>query len=327
MSYIAAGGLIVGTVGSAISGQAQNRAIRRREDELDGRTGQRVNDLLRSLYGQSGVDFYNQAASPGGIQPGTQAAFDRAGGGPLIGQMQENARFANTRGGQMVRRFDNQTGALARAAGQQQGMVDQLSRGNEGLAASWGQGRGDIIRQDARSQLGTLNSQSRGALQASGLGNTSAVASQMGANSIGVNREMQRALQALAEGQIDRSMAARSQRVDVNQRMGEAQTQRNYQRESDRQGLTNMNLNRTLTMRQQPIDAQTQMLYSSVFNPQLGQTPSGPLPQSGLGQALGSLGGAAVGYGSYRNGMNDLEELFRRYSGGGGGGGGGFPVT
>lgn len=317
------GGGALSTLGGLLGAQSGNRAIRRREDELDGRTGQRVNDLLRSLYGQSGVDFYNQAATPGGVQPGTQAAFDRASGGPLIGQMRENARFANNRGGQMMRRFDNQTGALAQAAGQQQGMVDQLARGNEALAANWGQGRDSIIRQDARSQLGTLNSQSRGALMGAGLGNTSAVASQMGANSIGVNREMQRALQALSEGQIDRSMSARSQRVDLNQRMGEAQTQRNYQRESDRQGLNTLNLNRTLTMRQQPIDAQTQMLYSSVFNPQLGQSPSGPIPQSGLGQALGSLGGAAVGYGSYLQGRNDLEDLFRRYSGGARG----FPVT
>jgi len=312
LPWMIGGGALSG-LGSILGGAGQGRAGRQARDFYDQRTGQRVTDMLRSLYGQAGVDFYNQSASPGGVQAGTQSAFDQISGGPLIGQMRQNARFANNRGGQMVNRFDNQTGALAQTAGQRTGMVDQLARGNEALAASWGHGRDNIIRQDAKSQLGTLNSQSRGALMGAGLGNTSAVASQMGANSIGVNREMQRALQTLSEGQIDRSMGARSQRMDLNQRMGEAQNQRDYQRESDRLGLTQGNLNRTLAMRDQPIQTQLQMLQGQVFNPLLGQGTSQYYPgNGGVASALGNIGGAAFGVGSYIQGQNDLQRLLEQ---------------
>ena len=63
------GGLLSG-VGSLLGGANGSRAARRVDDDYQLRTGRRVDDLLRSMYGQAGVDFYNQAASPGGIQPG-----------------------------------------------------------------------------------------------------------------------------------------------------------------------------------------------------------------------------------------------------------------
>lgn len=271
--------------GSFLQGQSANRAGRQARDWMGARTDEGYQRLLNLLYGpNAGAQAFSR---PGQAAP-------TAAPGSLLGRLSGLADFGYGQGQDITRGYDAASGRLS-----------GLAQGAEGMARSWGAGRGAIIRDDFSRSLSDANRRGDAALAAGGFNSPTVRAGQYAGNAAAIGREEQRALQDLSESQIDRQLGARTQRLNVE-----------GGRESGRTGLMMNLLNQNLGLRRAPIDVELGAAQSSIANPWLGQNATSYFPgQSGLGGGLNMIGGGAAGYGAYQLGQQQQENLLSRLLG------------
>lgn len=224
-------------------------------------------------------------------------------GGSLLGQLQGISGQAQGRNAATQAGYNTDTGRLS-----------GLAQGAEGMARQWGQGQGDMIRGDFGRQLASTNRQTQASLSASGFGNSTLGANQMSQNATANSREQSRALQELANQQIQQQEAARTQRLNVE-----------GARASGRTGLEQSITGQNAALQRAPLDVQLQAQMSSIMNPWLNQNASSyTAANNGGANALGSLGNAAGSFGGYQLGQQNQQSLLGqlgemyRYGGGAG---------
>lgn len=193
---------------------------------------------------------------------------------------------------------------LATQAGQQgQQVIDQygrdtqrllgMSRGVEALANQYGRGEAERINRDFSRDLVGSNRLTQGTLLGRGLGSSTILTQQLGANTQRNAEGRERALSDLGNRQIGLKMGARGDTVRLlgGRLAGGTQLQMGNQ-------------DRTLGMQQQALGLKTNLLTGSTTNPWLGRatgayTPGiAPSPQrTDWGSTLGAIGGSLLGYG------------------------------
>lgn len=324
------GGAASSILGGALGANAQGRDARKARDWSDKQTasgmarvgrfyfGPQVDDYIHDSYGLydksgGGGDF---VAGQGGSVASRLRAMIEAVSGRQTGNLgyfdQDSARLAG---------LDQQ--ALAgydRGAGK---VLSQAVRG-EDMAKQWGQGREQIIRQDASRDLAAADDTSRATLAAAGLSGSTAMGQALAGNRERVGRNRDRALQDLSEGQIDRQLGAAGRTLNASLSLdtGKNSAQqlavnRAYGRSGDRMQLENQNLTRDIGLRQGELDQALQVLMSPQFNPWLGADTSRYYPgSSAAASALQAAGSGASALGSYGLGQNATLELLRRLQGG-----------
>ncbi len=276
------GGLAAGIGGSVLQGQAAGRNARAQRNYINTRTGEGYQRLLNLIYG-SGAGNPADWSKPGGTPP-TPSQMS------ILGSLAGISNYGEAEGNRIrgdYGRDSARLGALATEA--------------EGMARNWGQGRGQIIRQDSADDLRNRNDVSRAALAASGFGNSTAVGNQLGANAESVGRNRDRALQDLSEAQIDRQLGTRTQRLSVE-----------GGRASGRTGLDLSVLNSNLGLRRAPIDTELQAGMSSIANPWLSRPEPTYAAGGGAGAGLQALGSGLTAFGSYKLGQQDLQSLLNQ---------------
>lgn len=224
-------------------------------------------------------------------------------GGSLLGQVAGIGQEAMGRNAATLSGYNTDTARLG-----------NLALGAEGMAGQWGRGQRDMIGGDFARDLNNANSMSRASLSAAGLGNSTIGASQMRANTTQNSRERQRAMQNLADQQIDRQLGARTQRLSVE-----------GGRASGRTGLEQSITGQNAAYQRAPLDLMLQTQMSNIMNPGLGANSTAYTSgQSGWGNALGSLGAGLGTYGGYQlgqqnqtAGIQQLLDAMRRSGGGG----------
>ena len=235
----------------------------------------------------------------------------------ILGELGDLADYGESQGAGILGQYDNSINQIMQGyddtvneAGNT-GAIDTMAAGLEDMAGKWGQGREQIIQQDADRSLANANQGAIARLGAMGLGNSTLVGNQLSSNAMESNRNVARAKQDLGEAQLDRTMTARQYRtnlMDANKtrKLG-AMGARNSAFAGLQQGRTALltdNLNRNLGLRQQPINTKLGMMQSPIMNPGLNMNTAGFFQPSGAGSTqsafggfLGQLGGQLFEYG------------------------------
>lgn len=338
------GGMALSAVGSYLGGQSSNRAGRQSRDWSQNQYqagqnryggayfGSRTNSALRRMYDNTDPAGQGAAADE----------FNAATGGPVHQQMIDLAGTAAGRGAGIAGDYGAETGRLGamgtrfqKALGAQYGTAGTLAAGAEGLAGQWGAGENASIDRNTELARKATGRRTSAALAASGFGNsTAAPAIQAGNDRAYANQAADQKLR-VSEGQVDRTLAARSGRVaaalssaGAQERVGGQNLANEYSRSAGGTSLQESNLTRDIAMRSRVQDNENQVLQSSLFNPWLGQGTSQFYPgASGIGQAAQNVGGAATAFGGQMYGQQTQQALMQQYlmqmRGGGGGGFGG----
>ena len=224
------GGSILSTLGGVLGAQSANRNARLQQDENARETSIQRNRAGGAFFGSdpyqslmtAGVEDFN---NPGGSAKGTAAwdKFNGSIGGNVLSQLRGLEDYGIAGSGQIRNGYADATrqlhgqgqadiGNLQRTyAGNTRSILndyDQQQGGLMDLVGQWGKGREDIIRQDAGQSLKNTNQQTLARLAASGFGNSTVGAQALVGNADQSQQTMQRALQDLSEGQIDRQSSA-----------------------------------------------------------------------------------------------------------------------
>lgn len=235
-----------------------------------------------------------------GGSPGKAGSMDteaiKALGPGLIAQYSDLAKSQQGINARSLAEYDQGTSRLG-----------SLARNIETMAAKYGKGREQTIRQDSQESLDNSNRLATASLMSRGMGASTALTDAYRGNARTNQRETQSALADLGDRQIGLQTGLAGQRLGLISG-----------RQSGREALQSGQQNQNLSMQQGVLNLKNQSLTGSVMNPWLGQnvtsyfpsaSPSGAA-QSTLGGALGGLGSVGLGYG-----------LMGLLSGGGAGGG------
>ncbi len=281
------------------SGGAIDRtAIQRERDTLAGqlapyRTGTGNGFKDREAYA-AGVDTAKASArlrelesmlstgqDPGAVGEIDSAAWDAQGPG-VYSEYQNLATQAGQQGQQVIDQYGRDTKQLL-----------GMSRGVEGLANQYGRGEAERINRDYSRDLVGSNRLTQGTLLGRGLGSSTILTQQLGANAQRNQEGRERALSDLGNRQIDRKMSARGDTVRLLGGRLSGGTQ-----------LQMGNQDRTLGMQQQALGLKTNLLTGSTTNPWLGRSTGsynpGIAPQSqgtDWGNAITGIGSSLLGYG------------------------------
>jgi hypothetical protein len=283
-------------------------------------TGDEVQQAYKSLESGAGLGQGNGNQDAGDeFDPSSLDRFGNQYKGQrgIYGQLEDLAGYGEQQGNGILSQYDNSINDIMRGyddtvneAGNT-GAIDTMAAGLEDMAGKWGQGREQIIQQDADRSLANANQGAIARLGAMGLGNSTLVGNQMSSNAMESNRNVARAKQDLSEAQLDRTMSARQYRTNLmdsnkTRKLG-AMGARNSAFAGLQQGRTALltdNLSRNLGLRQQPINTRLGMAQSPIMNPGLNMNTAGFFQPSGAGSTqsafggyLGQLGGQLFEYG------------------------------
>lgn len=292
MSWVAVGvgvgGAALSAGGGLLGGASANRNARRQFDEIDQRTGARVNQAAGLFGGQGLVDALN--GDPRTSGDAVARAFGAPGG--VIPRFADLGRDFSRASNREVGRFDTESSRLSRMGGR--GM---------GLAAAYGRNRDAIIRNDSADSLNRANGLAAGRLAASGIGSSTIASSAFGDIERRNQNDTQRALQDSADASIDRQISA-----------NDSQTGREYGRDAIRTQLGQQSLGDRYRYRTAPLTLAMQAMQSPIINPYLGQSAgnSAGAGVSGLGSALNGVGNTLSLLGA--------QQYASQNNGGGGGG-------
>ena len=304
-----AGGAVLGGLGAMLGAAGSNRAGRQARDWYAGRTGEGAQRLLELVYGPGAASAWRDV---GLGTPGASEKLAGMCGGSILQQLASAGQASKTHGQGIVRDFDKQSASLRGGADQFGGRLQSLYSGAEGLASGWGEGRSRLISEDYDRAARNATGRASARLSASGFGNSTAVANQAAAIEGESERNKQRSLQDVSEARVDRQLGARLQGAGAMGDWWGAQRGYDYQRAADRTGLQERNLGRNDEIALRPINTQLSLLTGGALNPWLGQRPSQYYPgQSGLGGALGEIGGGLARYGGYLQGQNNVKDLLK----------------
>jgi len=286
---------LFGRAGGAID----RTAIQRERDTLTSqlapyRTGTGNGFKDREAYA-AGVDTARSAArlreleamlssgqDPGAVGELDSAAWDAQGPG-VLGDYQNLATSAAAQGQEALDQYGRDSKSLL-------GMY----RGVEGLANQYGRGEAQRINTDYDRELTGANRLTQATMIGRGLGASTTLTQQMGANTQRNSEGRQRALGDLGNRQIDRKMAARGDTVRAAGARMAGGTQ-----------LMLGNQDRTLGMQQQALGVKTNLLTGSATNPWLGRSPGSSYtpgiapsaPRTDWGNAITGVGSTLLGYG------------------------------
>jgi len=299
--------------GSYLSGQQSGRDARRARDYYGNRTGEGYQRLLNLLYGSNAPSGENTVGQwvtdpTTGQRTFTPAAMPNSAPNGLLARLGGIGTDYQAGADKIMGGFNQDTQNLMRQYQAGTNRLDALGQGNEGMARQWGVGREKVIRQDAADSLKSMNRAGDAALNAGGFNSPTIRANQYAGNQTQTNKEMQRALQDLGEGQIDRQMQARTSRIGT--LAGQLGQQNTFAANRSLAGteLGTGFLNAKTAYQAVPLQTEAQMLTGSIANPWLGQNTSQYYPgQSALGQALQTGGNALAGFSSYKMGENNSQ--------------------
>lgn len=283
---------------------AYNAALRRQQDARQGGYSDVGNmQNLASLRQQLDDASTNGTRGTAGTAatdavPGTidMSAFD-AGGPGIESQMNDYRNQAKTAGDQYLTGFDNSTQGLLRD-----------SQGIEKMALGYGDGERTRINRDAATALTGANRVTEGRMRANGLGTSSALGNQLGANATSNFNATQDQLSGLGDRQIAMNTGLKQNTLAL---------------KSGRQGTRDaaaMNLQeRDLGLAAKPIDMALQNATGAAMNPWLGQNTTQYFPGAAggggavIGNTLSAMGGQLTGFGAQTlaNGQsnNQLQQL------------------
>ena len=291
------GGGALSAVGGLLGASAQNRAYRQARDQQLKNTGYAEKALVTGTLGPASAQFLSKLyeAQRQMVRTGDNSALNalyagpeyqayvRESGGPAVPQLRMLADRFTKQDRDTMAAYEGDTARLG-----------QEASGLSALAGQWGAGRDRVIEQDAAESLRAANDQAMARLNAAGLGGSSVVANQLGANARQSQREVQRAKQDVSEGRIDRVMGAKSTGLSL-------------MADRLRTG-TGLRLNRTeraYGFRTAPINA-----AAGAMNQAASVWARMPVQQapgvSGVGSALNGVGNATAGLGS----MLLMRDLF-----------------
>lgn len=320
------GGSAASVLGSALSAGSGNRAGRQARDWYDKQTASGMARTGRFYFGPEADSYIYDSLGLYDRTGGKGDALLNAQGGSISSRLRQLIEATTQRQTGNLAYYDQESKRLAglerdALASYDTGggrVMSQAMRG-EDLARAWGQGREKIIEQDAGRQLRSADDTSKAMLAAAGLSNSTAMAQALQGNREAVGRNRDRAMQDLADSQIDRQRGAASDtlRASLQLDTGRNSAQqlalnRTYGRADGRMQLENQNLTRDIGMRQGELDQALQVLQSPQLNPWLGQDTSRYYPGSSvLGSALQTAGSGASALGSYGMGQNATLQLLR----------------
>lgn len=327
-------GMGLSALGGLMGAQSSGRDARQARDWYDKRTTEGAN---RYGYGVLGYDPWNslaQSADYSGMSEADRAkaykAFEDATGGSVLSQIRGLEGFNSAGTNAITGGFQNESERLrGLGAGNLDalrgiygggtdailGTYDKGAAGIMGMADAYGRGREKTITRDAARAGKSADAKTRAALAASGLGNSTLLGNQIGANARNTEEAKQTALQNLGDAQTGLKTGLASgflnKRNDTFTNLfgnwaGSAErtlgqnTANDYARSNARTVLDTESLNRALQLKQMTPNTLLSAMGSGVTNPWLGQSTSQYYPgYSGAGSALANLGSGAMALGGY----------------------------
>lgn len=273
-----------------------NRAGRKARDWYNDRTREGMQRLFHALYGPNA----------------TEQGINRPEAGSLLGRLGALGTQARGEHASILGNYDQSTrDLLERIAGGTQSL-DALGAGAEGMARQWGVGRRAQIKEDAAEDLANLHGSVDAALAAGGFNSPTERAAARRASTRTVGRNRDRALQDLADAQIDRTMGARTQRIGTLANRTQFGDTAAINRSSARTSLLTDFLNQQLSLDRAPIDVELAAISSSIANPWLGQNTvpfyPGASGAAGLGQGAANAVGAYSGYAAAQQGRRESQQ-------------------
>lgn len=226
-----------------------------------------------------------------GIDPGVTAMLDTgayAGQQGYLGQMNDLAAQFEGRGNQVMSGYNADTRRLL-----------QGSRRIEDQASQFGTQERKRINREVDTGMTNANRAALARLAASGLGDSTLVANQYGANATNFENTRQDQLGMLGDRQIGLLSGLRQNTLGLDNQRSTLGSQ------------MRLSLNdQALGLRQQPLQTEIGVLTGNAFNPYLNQNTSQYFPGASpgaaagatFGNALGAIGGQAMNYGMMQYG-------------------------
>lgn len=258
--------------------------------------------------------------TPQAVPEGSKGVFDLqaltdqyAGSKGTVGQYQGVADEFKARGASDLAMFDSDTSKLARQGTNNLARIQANTRGLVNEASKYGAGREAQIARDSERARKSANDESAAFFAGSGLGNSTLLGNQLGANNRLFEEKKQDALQNLADNKVGLTMGAKQwgygqQAAGADSNLARA-SQRSFGRSTLAEGIRGQD--QSLAM--MPIQARQQAFSGGTFNPFLGQNTSQYFPgASAFGSFAANTGNALAQLGS--------ASLFSNFGAGGSGG-------
>lgn len=243
----------------------------------DGTSGMSPGALARAAGGSGGY-----SSAPAGVgNPELYGGNTPYGTLPILQQIEQASQSGLDSDQAELGRFDRETND-----------IDRLGESQYKEAARYGTGQEKVIRGDAAKALTGANRLSIARATSMGLGGSTTTLDELGANSAGNFREMERAL-------ANNAQAASGMKIQARQN----QTSNKLQRSGQRESLYTTTADRANQFRMAPINATLGVLGSSTANPNYASAGGAPQSQPSLGASLGntasSLGGLFLAKGLF----------------------------